>query len=315
MRISDIRMRDPFILESAPGSYVLYGTTDENVWHGPATGFDCYTSTDLETWAGPIAAFRPDADFWSRSQFWAPEVHAVDGRFYLFASFLSAHTGARGVGVLVADAPTGPFQPWSAGPVTPRGIPSLDGTLFEDTDGTRWLVYSRGAEGTADGAPAIADGEMYALRLAHDLSAADGESHLLFRASDAVWSRPLTFPPGAPKPAELGLADDPLFTDGPFLVRRADGGLLMLWSSFGDEGYAMGEAISASGDVLGPWEQRDEPVWARNGGHGMILRTGAGADYLVFHTPNETPDERATLIPVELTAHGVRVIQRATPTA
>ena len=65
MRLSDIRIRDPFILESSPGTFVLFGTTDENVWGGPATGFDCYTSSDLDRWEGPIAAFRPPEDFWS----------------------------------------------------------------------------------------------------------------------------------------------------------------------------------------------------------------------------------------------------------
>jgi hypothetical protein len=79
----------------------------------------------------------------------------------------------------------------------------------------------------------------------------------------------------------------------------------MLWSSFGDEGYAMGVAVSESGGILGPWAQNDEPLWARNGGHGMILRSSAGVDYLAFHTPNDTPRERATLIPVEVTDRGV----------
>ena len=305
MKISDIRMRDPFILEPEPGAFVLYGTTDENVWHGPATGFDCYTSTDLTTWSGPIAAFRPAEDFWSHSQFWAPEVHGIDGRFFMFATFLSAKTGARGVGILVADEPSGPFEPWSDGPVTPAGVPCLDGTLHVDADGTRWLVYSRGAEGTAAGLPAIADGEMYAMRLSDDLTRAEGAPHLLFRASDAAWSRPLQFPPGAPSAAEMGMAEDPLLTDGPSLVQSPDGSLFMLWSSFGDEGYAMGVAVSESGGILGPWAQNDEPLWARNGGHGMILRTSAGVDYLAFHTPNDTPRERATLIPVEVTDRGV----------
>ena len=94
---------------------MLFGTTDENLWGGPATGFDCYTSDDLVTWEGPIPAFRPPSDFWSDTQFWAPEVHAYEGRFYMFATFASSAPGARprGVAVLVSDVPTGPFTPWS----------------------------------------------------------------------------------------------------------------------------------------------------------------------------------------------------------
>ena len=48
LRLAEIRMRDPFILEADPGKFVLFGTTEGNVWGGPATGSDRYTSNDLE---------------------------------------------------------------------------------------------------------------------------------------------------------------------------------------------------------------------------------------------------------------------------
>lgn len=59
-----------------------------------------------------------------------------DGRFFMVATFASSDpaAGPRGVQVLVSDEPTGPFVPWSQGPVTPRDIPCLDGTLFLDDD-------------------------------------------------------------------------------------------------------------------------------------------------------------------------------------
>jgi hypothetical protein len=60
-------MRDPFVLELASRGFVLFVTTDTNVWGGPATGFDCFTSDDLETWLSG-AAFRPPAGFWADTQ-------------------------------------------------------------------------------------------------------------------------------------------------------------------------------------------------------------------------------------------------------
>ena len=314
-KLSDIRIRDPFIIEPEPGSFVLFGTTDANVWGGPATGFDCYTSDDLDTWHGPHAAFRPPAGFWSISQFWAPEVHAFGGQFFLIATFCDAQSGVRGVATLISDEVTGPFRPWSDGPVTPRGIPCLDGTLFVDDAAQSWLVYSRGAEGTADGEPPVADGEMYALQLTADLQRATGEPQLLFRASSAVWSRPLRFPDGAEPPAELRLAKDPLFTDGPFLTRAPDGTLVMLWSSFGDEGYAIGVATSRTGSILGPWVQTNDPLWARNGGHGMILTTAEGEDYLVFHAPNDSPHERTQLVRIGFRNGGYELAGRESDVA
>jgi len=65
--------------------------------------------------------------------------------------------------------------------------------------------------------------------------------------------RPLRFPKGVEPPAALNLAKDPLFTDGPFVARSAEGTLLMLWSSHGGAGYAMGIAESTNGTVRGPW--------------------------------------------------------------
>jgi len=233
-RLSDLRMRDPFILRLSSGGFVLFGTTDTNLWGGPATGFDCYTSDDLATWEGPIPAFRPPVGFWADTQFWAPEVVAHDDRFFMFATFASTdpNEGPRGVQVLVSDEPTGPFVPWSEGPVTPRDVPCLDGTLFLDDDDVPWLVYSRGAEGVPGGPAGIRDGEMYARRLTDDLTAAAGSPLLLFTASTAPWSKPLWFPEGVEPPEQLNLAKNPLFTDGPFLVRSGRGALFMLWSSF-----------------------------------------------------------------------------------
>jgi beta-xylosidase len=309
MHLTDIRMRDPYVLILNDGSYALFGTTDTNLWGGPATGFDCYTSTDLAEWEGPFPAFRPPADFWADTQFWAPEVISHDGRFFMAATFASSESssGPRGIQILVAKAATGPYEPWSDGPITPREFPCLDGTFFFDDEGTAWLVYSRGAEGIPGGPPGISDGEMYAVQLTSDLRSTIGAPTLLFTASSAPWSKPLRFPEGVEPPEQLNLAKDPLFTDGPFLLRQADGSLLMIWSSFGEEGYAIGVATSSSGQVIGPWAQQAEPLWARNGGHGMVFTDTKGNMWLVFHWPNDTPHERVKLASVQVTSGGLQL--------
>lgn len=313
LSLRDIRIRDPYILEPEPGSFLLYGTTDANVWGGPATGFDYYTSTDLDQWSGPFPAFRPPAGFWADSQFWAPEVHRYRDRWFLIATFAATRTRVRGVAILVSDAPHGPFVPWSDGPATPPELPCLDGTLYVDEEQDPWLVYSRGAEGGPDGRPCVADGEMFALRLSDDLRSPVGEPALLFTASSAPWSKPLRFPDGVEPPAGLNLAKDPLFTDGPFLVRTGNGTLSMLWSSFGDSGYAIGVARSDSGSVLGPWVQQRDPLWPLNGGHGMVFTRASGDARLVFHWPNDSPDERVKLVRVHVGADGITLIGTEPP--
>lgn len=109
----------------------------------------------------------------------------------------------------------------------------------------------------------------------------------------------------------MNLAKDPLFTDGPFIVRSEGGALFMLWSSFGEEGYAMGVAKSATGLVLGPWVQQEEPLWGRHGGHGMLFTDSLGATRLVFHWPNDTPNERVKMVNVEVTEDGIRLLNES----
>ncbi|WP_405373091.1 MULTISPECIES: glycoside hydrolase family 43 protein [unclassified Microbacterium] len=286
-RLDQIQIRDPYVLtDEQDGRYWLFGSTDPNIWDGPAIGFDTWWSDDLEVWHGPIPAFRPAPDFWSHTQYWAPEVHPYAGAFYLFATF-TAPGFTRGTQVLRAERPEGPYSPWSDGPLTPRAWECLDGTLHVE-DGIPYLVFCHEWKD-------VGDGEVHAIRLTDDLRDTVGEPVLLFSASTAPWSQPI------PRPEFERVH----VTDGPFLHRASDARLMMLWSSGGASGYAMGVAVSTSGSVLGPWHQSAEPIWSADGGHGMIFRDLMGGLNLTLHSPNDTPNERARIFPLEETADGL----------
>jgi arabinan endo-1,5-alpha-L-arabinosidase len=290
-KLEDIQIRDPFVLV-ADGRYHLFGSTDPNIWSGPATGFDTYVSDDLVDWDGPHPAFRPAPDFWSQTEYWAPEVHAYDGAFYMFATFVAPGVH-RGTQVLRSLTPEGPFEPWSDGPLTPADWECLDGTLFVE-DGQPWMVFCHEWKDTIDG-------EIRAVRLTPDLRGTIGEPDLLFTASEAPWAR--HFEHHAVPEGQL-----PYVTDGCFLHRTGTGDLLMLWSSFGDGGYALGVATSASGRLEGPWTQAEQPLFPRDGGHGMIFRALDGRLYLALHQPNDTPNERARFFEVLETENGLRLL-------
>lgn len=302
MRLDEIQIRDPFVLPvEREGSYYLFGTTDRNAWKGPGTGFDCFRSSDLSEWQGPLAAFRPPDDFWASTQFWAPEVHLYRERYYMLASF-KAPGRRRGTQVLVSGHPAGPFQPWSDGPVTPAEWECLDGTLFLEADGRPWMVFCH--EWLQAG-----DGTVAAIPLTADLRAAAGPEQVLFHASEAPWAQglrglnPADFDTGEPFDPDL-----PRYvTDGPFLHRTRTGQLLMLWSSFGEKGYAMGLAQSDCGGIGGPWRQDPEPLWARDGGHGMFFRDFKGQLYVTLHQPNKSPHERAVFRRVMEDGAGLRL--------
>jgi len=108
------------------------------------------------------------------------------------------------------------------------------------------------------------DGEVWAAPLSIDLDRLDGEPILLFRGSDASWTRKIERRNGS------GF-EDARVTDGPFLYKTDQGSLFMLWSSIGESGYAMGYARSESGKLIGPWLQQSKPLVDGGRGHGMIF--------------------------------------------
>ncbi|MGC4073612.1 MAG: glycoside hydrolase family 43 protein [Nibricoccus sp.] len=284
--LNTIQVRDPFVVPVAgEGRYYLFGTTDKDCWGPAGTGFDVYRSADLVNWEGPLAAFRPPEGFWGTRNFWAPEAHRLGDSWFLFASFKNDRA-RRGTAILRADRPEGPYRPHSDGAVTPHDWECLDGTLFIESDGRPWMVFCH--EWVQ-----VGDGEMCAIPLTRDLHAADGEPVLLFRASEAPWTRNA-------KPDRKSLV-----TDGPFLHRTASGRLLMLWSTIGPGGYTMGLATSDDGTLRGPWRQQPEPLFSRDGGHGMIFRTFDGRLMLTLHQPNKTPNERAQFFELEETSDGL----------
>ena len=294
LKNTDIHIRDPFVLPiTAEQQYYLYGTTGAEAWTQSATGIDYYTSRDLENWEGPFPAFRPPTGFWADRNFWAPEVHVYRGRCYMFASF-KADGICRGTQILAADSPHGPFLPISDGPVTPRDWECLDGTFFVDADEQPWIVFCH--EWVQ-----VGDGEIRALRLSDDLSAAIGQPQLLFHASEAAWSGEIN------SKGRKGYV-----TDGPWLHRLASGELMMLWSGFGKGGYTVGMASSTSGDVLGPWQQLPVPLYAGDGGHCMIFRMFDGQLMLAYHRPNQSPDERPHFAPLREYQSSVEIVRQWT---
>jgi len=268
---ADLLIRDPFIVALPDEkTYLMVGTRMRKAG-GP--GFDLYASKDLQQWE-TFSAFERPQGFWADRDFWAPEVHRYRERWYILATFKAPQV-CRGTQVLVADSPRGPFSPHSDGPATPREWECLDGTLHVDDAGAPWIVFCH--EWLQ-----VHDGEICASRLDPDLKRAADKPVLLFHASDAPWP----------------IKKKDMVTDGPFLHRAQNGHLLLLWSSFGQGGYNLGVARSASGKVTGPWTHDPEPLYRGDGGHGMLFRTFEGQLTLALHAPNGGGKERARFIPV-----------------
>ena len=270
MKLSEINIRDPFIL-SHNNKYYLYGSrvgvpTDELYW-GKQTGFDVYESIDLENRSEPKSVFEKHDGFWGTRDFWAPEVHLYNGKFYMFATF-KAEDKCRGTHILVSDSPEGPFVPVSENPATPMDWECLDGTLYIDKKGKPHIVFCH--EWLQ-----IGDGEICEAELSADLTKVVSAPRTLWKASEFKGVK------------SVRKNETAFVTDGPFLYRNADGDLYCLWSSFAENGYVELAAKSDNGDIDGNWTVLQTPVSEKDGGHGMVFRTFGGKEYFTMHKPNE----------------------------
>jgi beta-xylosidase len=150
----------------------------------------------------------------------------------------------------------------------PADKPTLDATLWVDKDGKPYMIYCyewlQNWNGTIE-----------KIELKPDFSGTIGEGKVLFRASDAPWSR---------EKDEEGKDRPNKVTDGPYLFRTGTGRLGMIWTSWIYDVYTQGVAYSKSGTLDGPWVQEAEPITPPNYGHGMLFHTLNGKLLMSIHS-------------------------------
>lgn len=280
---SEIGIRDPFVV-AENGKYYLIGT--RNAKFGQNTnGFDIYVGTDLEHWSDPIEVFCSETYGMNKGANWAPEIHKYKGRYYIFATFEQPN-GFRGTYSLVSDSITGPYVPCSDKALTPVEWWSLDGTLFVDENDVPYLVFCHEHV-------QILNGTICYIQLNEELSAAVGEPQYMFSGSDAN---------GAVK------SDDGRYvTDGPFIYRGKNNRLYMIWSSIINHQYFQCLAYSENGRIDGNWIQA-EPIFKKDGGHGMLFRDNNNRLMLTLHCPNVQPLERPAFFELHDDGNALNII-------
>ena len=272
VKLQDMHWRDNCILaDKASGYYYMVGPGGKSVLS--------YRSKDLINWENPTEIFTIPEGFWggkSINSIWAPELHFYKGKYYLFLTIDTRDKFqeqwpnwrprvTRGSQILVSDSPTGPFKAFQDHSTLPVDMMTLDATLWEE-DGVPYIVY-------AHEWVQISNGTIEYMQLKPDLSETVGEPQLMFRGSDGPW-------------ATISKTEGCFVTDGPYMKINKAGKLMMIWTSFGNGGYTMGVAYSESGKLAGPWIQQEEPVYDKDGGHGMLFETFDGKLMTVLHSPN-----------------------------
>jgi beta-xylosidase len=268
--LDSIVLSDPFVLaDQKTNRYYMTGT-----------GGMLWKSKDLKLWEGPYKVAETDSTSWMgpRPMIWAAEIHPYKNKYYYFATFtnravmIDTFKGnaieRRACHVLVSDKPDGPYVPMKDSIYLPANMPTLDGTLWIDKDGKPYMVYCyewlQNWNGTIE-----------KIELKPDLSGTIGTSKLMFRASEAPWSREKD-ENNNDKPNKV--------TDGPYLFQTKTGRLGLIWTSWIYDVYTQGVAYSKSGTLDGPWIQEKDPITPPNYGHGMLFRALNGKLLMSIHS-------------------------------
>jgi beta-xylosidase len=320
---------DPFVLKASDGKYYMYGTG------GVKDGFRACVSDDLSHWTELGRIYQGNTgDQWCVSNFWAPEVYEIDGKYYmLFSADWKENPDNElenfRIGVAVADQPSGPFKDLMNRPVFDPGYPVIDANILLD-NGRMYLYYSRCCyknpveSEIADRAKEqgwydeIEESWVYGVEIKPDFSGIIGEPQLLLRPPVKLDDRQAEWESRSVTSREVNRR----WTEGSFIFKHNDTYYIMYSANyFGGKNYAVGYATSKS--PLGPFAKADNnPVLQKNTGEGgkvtgtghCMMFTTAGKMYCVYHgRTEETGDERVVFIdPMEIQPGGKLVVHGPT---
>ena len=236
------------------GIYYLYATS-----YHVERGYEVYSSADLVHWEKRGMALTEAWNF--KKNYWAPDVKKIGSR-YIMAASVEEH-----LGLAVAKQPEGPFVPeehWLFDC-------SIDGHIFQDTDGSLYLYYVSWREGHRYG--------LYGCQLdISTLMPVRDSERLLFVAEE---------------PYECCQAP---VVEAPYMLCR-DGLYYLTYSGshYQSPNYCVAAAVSDA--PLGEYHRCSEnPILIGNEkisgcGHHCIVHTPGGEMYLLYHT-HAAPDGR-----------------------
>ena len=145
--ILDIPLRDTFICTGPDGYYYMTGTTGPDFWTKNYV-IHVYRSADLMEWEdlGVVWDYRTDAT-WAQGlsidgnvPVWAPELAYINGNWYMTYSLGFSSGFCGGILVSTTGKPEGPYTDTAQRKL----VDNIDGSLFQDDDGTVYYIYKDG---------------------------------------------------------------------------------------------------------------------------------------------------------------------------
>lgn len=248
-KIDKVPLGDPFIM-LWEGKYYAYGTLASD-------GIAVYVSDDLLTWTATTSLALHKDNVWADRWFWAPEVYAVNGKFYMY------YSADEHICVATGNSPLGPFKQEIQKPMI-DGEKCIDNSLFIDDDGKPYLFFDRFNDGL----------NIWVAELESNLIDIKPETMKkcihVSQAWEEIWPR---------------------VNEGSFVIKH-NGKYYMTYSANSYESPFYGIGVATATNIAGPWiKYENNPILQKPGdlvgiGHSAMFTDKEGKLRIVFHAHN-----------------------------
>lgn len=267
-------IQNPLLRPPAQDPQITYHRGHYYYCESSGQGVFLRVATDLAGLAHAPArrVWAPEARGPMAKNIWAPELHILDARAYIYVAADDGDNANHRMGVLAAetDDVAGPYRLVS---VLETGGWAIDGTVLEVDDGRRYFIWS-GWPGKKDGQQKL---YIAAMKSPTELAG----PRVLIKQPDQAWER-RAMP----------------ICEGPQVLRRG-GKTFVIYSASGSwtADYCLGMLVLEGGDPMkaGNWRPAGQ-VFARNAfacgvGHcGFTTSPDGREDWLVYHAKTTTRD-------------------------
>ncbi|MGN6436274.1 MAG: glycoside hydrolase family 43 protein [Agriterribacter sp.] len=257
---------------------------------------DAFSSPDLVTWTKHERILDTASVKWAKRAMWAPAIIKKNNQYFLFfgANDIQSDNEKGGIGVAVADKPSGPFKDHLGKPLIDKfhnGAQPIDQFAFKDADGKYYLIYGGWRHCNI-------------ARLNDDFTG-------FVPLEDGTTFKEIT-------PEN--------YVEGPFMFIR-NGKYYFMWSEGGWTGPDYSVAYAIADSPFGPYKrigkilQQDAKI-ANGAGHNSVIQIpGKDEWYIVYHRRPLTEtdgnsrmtciekmefDSKGFIKPVKITNEGVR---------
>lgn len=242
--------------------------------YGKQVFFDAFSSPDLVHWTKHEHILDTANVTWAKRAVWAPSIIEKDGRYFLFfgANDIQNDNEYGGIGVAVADSPSGPFKDYLGKPLIDKfhnGAQPIDQFIYKDGD-QYYLIYGGWQHCNI-------------VKLKKDFTG-------FIPFDDGTIFKEIT-------PEK--------YVEGPFMFKR-NGKYYFMWSEGGWTGPDYSVAYAIADSPFGPFKRVDKileqnaAIATGAGHHSVIKHPKKDTYYIVYHRrPLDQTDRNARVVCID----------------